>query len=87
VLIENLGDASVRLFKSLREEAISESTATEISIWAVGVNYNDIKLVFTSEASYQKPSDLMSLDPQIPHDELAHVFHLGDVLILHRCLP
>jgi hypothetical protein len=87
MLIQNLGDASVGLFESLREETISESTASEISIWAVGVNDNDIKLVLTSEASNQQPSDLMSLDPEIPHDELADVFHLGDVLILYRSLP
>jgi hypothetical protein len=87
MLIQNLGDASVGLFESLREETISESTASEISIWAVGVNDNDIKLVFTSEASNQQPSDFMSLDPEIPHDELADVFHLGYVLILYRSLP
>ena len=87
MLIQNLGDASVRLFESLREQAISESTATEISIWTVGVNDNNIKLVFTSEASNQKPSNFMSLDPKIPHDELADVFHLGYVLILYRSLP
>ena len=86
MLIQNLGDASVRLFESLREQAISESTATEISIWAVGVNDNDVKLVFASEASHQQPCDLMSLDPKIPHDELAHVFHIGDVLVLYRSL-
>ena len=87
MLIKNLSYASVGLFESLREKAISKSTATEISIWTVGVNDNNIKLVFTSEASNQKPSNFMSLDPKIPHDELADVFHLRDVLVFHRSLP